>query len=120
MKQKKPNKDSIALQVLWENKLKELGFVDLEDFRFLEYPPRDIPETREEFLFRIYSPMFLMSYYFETEEERQIWRFHLQGMGIKRIQGLIETPIQTETIRKIIEQLTPAFKEYVEKKLREI
>ena len=57
---------------------------------------------------------------FETPEERNIWSLHTKGMGIKRIQGILEKPIPTEVIHEIIQKHVVIFNEYLKNKPQEL
>lgn len=92
MSQKKPRTEFEKLQAVWDKKLKDSGFNDIEtrddrlkswSTKLFFYHQADAWEAK-----RSYYQMaenFLTEYKFDTEREKTIWAYHAEGISCRDI-----------------------------------
>lgn len=111
--------DLKALQKIWYKKLKDSGFVDIEDTNspkeFLKtwhssyFISRYTPEAfeRKQMYYRLCSH-FLWAYPFESNLEREIWRMHSDGIPLREIATQLRSKkikLNKDNVNKIIVKL---------------
>jgi hypothetical protein len=119
MSRQRDTPDLKTLQKIWYKKLKNTGFVDIEDTNspkeFLKtwhssyFISRYTPETfeRKEAYYRLCSH-FLWDYEFESNLEREIWRLHSEGMSLRDIAQSLRSKrikLNKDNVNKIIIKL---------------
>ena len=86
--QKPPKK----LQTLWDKKLKQSGFNDIErggqliqwdsHYFFARYTPEEFEAKHNYYL---WASRLTHSHPFQSETDRQIWKLHAEGLGVREI-----------------------------------
>lgn len=117
------SKDFKKLQAVWEKKLEQSGFEDIEQAdgnlktwhsEWYKYRSGlEVDMGREEY-YR-HAGYFLYEYQFKNEMERRIWELHAEGLSIRNIVIALK-PRYKKTVykRKVHEILKPLVKKVID------
>jgi len=112
-----------ALQKIWYKKLKDDGFVDIEEFHenpflknsestyfFRRYTPEEYAEKEE---YYSCARRFLYRYSFETKLDREVWHLHSEGIGYREIADRLRSrrfKCNKDSVNKIVVRLVEIMK----------
>ena len=116
-KSSKKHQELEQLQQQWYSKLKQNGFVDIENCNHPDRPltswhafkwatvPHDKKEQIESYFYK--ARTLLHTYEFESETHKIIWELHSEGLSKRQIERQLiilkcENPVKREQIGKII------------------
>lgn len=90
--------DFLSLQAEWYQRLRDNGFVDVEDVAHA--PPKAHFPSLEEYYRR--AGHYLWDKSWESERDREIWRRHAEGESVRQIARAL--PCATRTVQKILQR----------------
>jgi hypothetical protein len=103
----------LEIQARWYDKLKESGFIDIENtvhelrplksWHSLRWQRKDIQFITAQQKYYTDAVHFLSSYTFADEEQKMIWLLHSEGMSVREIEA--ELSISRSHAHKIICEL---------------
>lgn len=101
-----------SLQKEWYEKLKQEGFIDIENsegnglrkyeskYFKAEYSPQEY-RSKEEYFYQ--TNKFLCEYDFQTETDKEIWLLHSDGISIRGIALIVK--LHFEVVRDTLKRL---------------
>lgn len=104
----KPKTEYQKLKAVWDKKLKDSGFVDIEhaDGSINSGVPRSLA-WKDDHLRQIVQDYYTMAYHFlnshpfECELDKVIWQYHTDGLSVRKIVKVLAEVLPKEKTNKI-------------------